>query len=453
MDVLNNLNVAISDSCNADLYAKFLPKKVNFSSSEDISAFFEASDKDFSLLIFENISLKEEILSKIITLSGDFSMLYSEYYDNINKKVPLCDYLDGSLRDDFDFGKCIIVNNAKAKEAVKAQKEKLFHAGLYDFRLKISRLGKILKTESFYTLYNSGNSSEDFETAHFAYCDPKNRDYQIEAEKVFTQYLETINAKIPPVNTEVKDFDLLVKTFKTLASIIIPVKNRPDTILTAINSALNQKTNFPFNVIVVDNHSESLTTGKIRSIKNPALVHIIPEETDLGIGGCWNKAINSPYCGAFAVQLDSDDVYSSDDVLQKIVDVFLREKCGVVIGSYRLTDFQMRPLNDIIIDHREYTKENGVNNALRVNGFGAPRCYFTPIIRENPFENLSYGEDYDLCLRLSRQYKLERIFDVLYLCRRWSGNSDAGLSLEAMVKNNTLKDSLRTRELKLRISK
>jgi hypothetical protein len=442
------INAAISEHCDAEKYQKYNAVKLDFSSSEAVSAYFEALESDFSLFIFENVIIKEDVLEKILRENADFALLYSEYYDNVKTYIPLCDYSDGSVRDDFDFGKCIIVSTRLAKEAVKNLDKSAVKAGFYDFRLQMSRLGRIIKTESFYTLYN--NDDKDFETSHFAYCEPRNQEYQKEAEKVFTKYLRQTGAFIQPVLSGVKDFDNIVNSYKTRLSVIIPVKNRPNTIKDAINSALSQQTDFQFNVIVIDNHSDTETFDAIESEKDPRLVHLVPERTDLEIGGCWNYGIENENCGAFAVQLDSDDVYSNPHVLQKIHDTFIKEKCGVLIGSYRLTDFSLKPITDFIIDHKEYTEENGVNNALRINGFGAPRCYLTSLIRIEKFKNYSYGEDYDLCLRLSRKYKLSRIFEVLYLCRRWGGNSDANLTPEKITKNNSLKDSFRTEEINKR---
>jgi GT2 family glycosyltransferase len=448
-----NLKFIVSEGCNIPESIKKDALSLNFSKSEHILEYFDNCETDFTMFIFENIKFSTADISKLLTEhKEDWSILYSEFTDKDGKNFPLCNYSQGSVRDDFDFGKCMIINNQKAKSILGSLDTNLNHAALYDLRLQLSRVGEIVKTEKFYTLYNNSNDP-DFENSHFSYCDPRNRDYQIEAEKVFTKYLKQINAYITPCTSEITDFDRIVSSFKYTASVIIPVKNRPNTIKDAINSALSQKTDFDFNVIVINNHSENSTTEAINSIKNQRLVHLIPKEENLGIGGCWNLGINNENCGAFAVQLDSDDVYSDTDTLQKIVDTFRKEKCGVVIGSYRLTDIEMKPLNNLIIDHREYTQENGANNALRVNGFGAPRCYFTPAVRQNQFKNFSYGEDYDLCLRLSRKYKIARIFDVLYLCRRWSGNSDANLNQEAITRNNTSKDSFRTEEIIARTRK
>jgi glycosyltransferase involved in cell wall biosynthesis len=282
---------------------------------------------------------------------------------------------------------------------------------------------------------------------------PSNREYQKEAEKIFTKYLRDIDCLISPIDTAVEDFDSIVKQYPVTASVVIPVKDRPEVIGDALKSALHQQTNFPYNVIVVLNQSGEATKNIVADYAkhNSKVVMIENEEPDIKIGGCWNIAINSKHCGAFAIQLDSDDVYSSPNVLSQIVDTFMNEKCGVLIGSYRITDINLNPLSDTIIDHREYTPQNGVNNALRVNGFGAPRCYLTELVRKNQFKNESYGEDYDLCLRLSRQYKLSRIFDVLYLCRRWGKNSDSNLTPERMAQLNYAKDTFRTNEMLARM--
>jgi glycosyltransferase involved in cell wall biosynthesis len=268
-------------------------------------------------------------------------------------------------------------------------------------------------------------------------------------EKVFMNYLKEINAFIPP---ERKKTINLNKTFQNEVSVVIPVKNRANTITDAISSALNQRTKFSFNVIVVDNYSNDSTTGKIKNItsRDNRVIHIIPEKTDLGIGGCWNEAIFHPACGKFAVQLDSDDLYSDENTLQKIVDKFYEENCAMVIGSYKLINFNLKEIPPGLIDHREWTDENGHNNALRINGLGAPRAFYTPVIREIKFPNVSYGEDYAVGLVISRQYKMGRIYEPIYLCRRWEGNTDASLTIEKQNANNIYKDLLRTEEIKLR---
>lgn len=429
-----NINIAISNTC-ANLAEKFTGcHTIDFGSGEAISEFFEAADKPCSLLIFGDVSPHDTLpdLNKYSAMA---------YYSGEEMLI-------GSVRDTFDFGVCVLINNSVAKEAVRRTDHTIKLAGFYDFWLQLSRFGNILRQQNpFYDV--NIHEGDDLNAAHFAYCDPRNRDYQKEAEKVFTKFLKDIDCIIKPVNEGVDDFDNIVKRYPVTASVIIPVKDRQEVISDAIIAALGQKTNFPFNVIVVDNHSQVPVKEimRFRDIVDSRLIIIEPEEDDLNIGGCWNKAINDPRCGAIAVQLDSDDVYSSENTLQTIVDKFMEEKCGVLVGSYRLTDINLNPLNDLIIDHREYTPENGVNNALRVNGFGAPRCYLTELVRKHQFKNVSYGEDYDLCLRLSRRYKLSRIFDVLYLCRRWGKNSDANLTPEKLAKFNRIKDQFRTDEM------
>lgn len=431
---IQNINIALSEAC-AHLAENFAGcRTVDFRSGEAIADFFEAADKPCSLLIFGDVTLCDVLPD----LNKYSAMAYFSREE----------FLLGSVRDTFDFGACILVNNAVAKEAVCRTDRTVKLAGFYNFWLQLSRFGNILRQEApFYDV--NVNDGEDLDAAHFAYCDPRNRDYQLEAEKVFTKYLQDIGCIVKPATTGVPDFDEIIRRYPVIASVIIPVKDRQEVISDAILAALGQKTNFPFNVIVVDNHSQVPVKEimRFRDIVDPRLVIIEPEEDDLNIGGCWNKAIDSPQCGAIAVQLDSDDVYSSGNTLQTVVDKFMAEKCGVLIGSYRLTDFNLNPLNDIIIDHREYTPENGVNNALRVNGFGAPRCYLTELVRAAKFKNVSYGEDYDLCLRLSRKYKLSRIFDVLYLCRRWGKNSDSNLTPEKLAQFNRIKDQFRGDEM------
>ncbi len=429
-----DINIALSSTC-AHLTERFGEcRTVDFGSGGAVAEFFEDADKEFSLLIFGDVTPHETlpVLNKYSALA---------YHSRE-------EYLIGSVRDTFDFGACVVANNEIAKEAVRRIDRTTKYAGFYDFRLQLSRFGNIIRQEKpFYDLNTS--NGEDLDAAHFAYCDPKNRDYQIEAEKVFTKFLKDIDCLIKPHNEGVANFYEIIKRYPTKASVIIPVKNRPDIVCDAITSALGQKTKFPFNVIVVDNHSELpvKTIAKCLKIDDPNLIIIEPSAKDLQIGGCWNTAINDPRCGAIAVQLDSDDVYSSENTLQTIVDKFMVEKCGVLVGSYRLTDINLNPLNDLIIDHREYTPENGVNNALRVNGFGAPRCYLTELVRSHQFKNVGYGEDYDLCLRLSRRYKVSRIFDVLYLCRRWEHNSDSNLTPEKLSRFNRIKDQFRTDEM------
>lgn len=380
------------------------------------------------------------------------SMAYADHYKTIKGERtphPVIDYQLGSVRDDFDFGSLLMFRTDYLKRAIneiEAEKE-YQHSALYALRLALSRYGELthirefLYTETEIDLRKSGEKQ-------FDYVDPRNRQVQIEREEVFTRHLKKIGAYLKPGMMTV---DLKEGEFSHEASIIIPVRNRARTINDAIRSVLEQETSFPFNLIIIDNHSTDGTSEIIEQYKNDnRVIHLIPERTDLGIGGCWNLGINHPQCGRFAIQLDSDDLYSSPHTVQTIVDKFYKEQCAMVIGSYRMTDFTLQTLPPGVIDHKEWTDENGHNNALRINGLGAPRAFFTPLLRKIRVPNTSYGEDYALGLAFSRQYRIGRIYDVLYLCRRWEGNSDAALSIEKINQNNNYKDSLRTLEIKLR---
>ena len=268
-------------------------------------------------------------------------------------------------------------------------------------------------------------------------------------EEICTEHLKRIGAYIAPgFRTVSPDPDFKPEV---TASVIIPVFNRVRTVADAVHSALSQECDFDYNVIVVDNHSTDGTSEKLASIEDRRLKVIVPERDDLGIGGCWNLAVNSPHCGMYAVQLDSDDIYRDGSTLQKIIDLFRSEGCGMVVGAYEMTDFDLNPLPPGIIDHREWTEENGRNNALRVNGLGAPRSFVVPLLRTIGFPNVSYGEDYAVGLRICREYRIGRIYEPLYCCRRWEGNSDAALSIERVNANNIYKDSIRTWELEARI--
>lgn len=380
------------------------------------------------------------------------SMVYADHYKTIKGERtphPVIDYQLGSVRDDFDFGSLLMFRTDYLKRAInKIEAEKEYqYSALYALRLALSRYGELthirefLYTETEIDLRKSGEKQ-------FDYVDPRNRQVQIEREEVFTRHLKKIGAYLKPGMMTV---DLKEGEFSHEASIIIPVRNRARTINDAIRSVLEQETSFPFNLIIIDNHSTDGTSEIIEQYKNDnRVIHLIPERTDLGIGGCWNLGINHPQCGRFAIQLDSDDLYSSPHTLQTIVDKFYKEQCAMVIGSYRMTDFTLQTLPPGVIDHKEWTDENGHNNALRINGLGAPRAFFTPLLRKIRVPNTSYGEDYALGLAFSRQYRIGRIYDVLYLCRRWEGNSDAALSIEKINQNNYYKDSLRTLEIKLR---
>ena len=318
-------------------------------------------------------------------------------------------------------------------------------AALYDLRLRLSREGLIFRIPEF--LY----SEKELDTRlsgekQFDYVNPRNREVQIEMEQVFTAHLKAIGAYLPPI---FKNLRLQNEDFKTEASVIIPVRNREKTIAEAIRSVLSQQTNFTFNILVIDNHSTDETTSIIKKMaqKRPQIIHIIPPRADLGIGGCWTHAIMDERCGRFAIQLDSDDLYINNRVLQRIVDTFRNNQCAMVIGSYQMVNFKLEEIPPGIIDHKEWTPDNGRNNALRINGLGAPRAFYTPLLRQIRIPNVSYGEDYATALAISREYQIGRIYEPLYLCRRWEGNSDADLNIQRVNANNFYKDKIRTIEI------
>lgn len=374
-------------------------------------------------------------------------MVYADHYvvkDGIREAHPLIDLQEGALRDDFDFGTVTLVRTDVLREFTERQTREYEYAALYAFRLYMQRKGLIFHlNEYLYTseMLDMRKSGEK----QFDYVNPRNREVQIEMEQAVTEHLTIIGALVD--NKKYKEPQFTLGDFPVEASVIIPVFNREKTIADAVRSALSQEASFEYNVIVVDNHSTDNTGKILREISDPRLVVIVPERTDLGIGGCWNEAVYSKSCGRFAVQLDSDDLYSGPDTLQRIVDCFHEQRTGMVIGSYRMCDFDLQTLPPGIIDHREWTDDNGANNALRINGLGAPRAFFTPLLREVGFPNTSYGEDYALGLWFSRTYRIGRIYEELYLCRRWGGNSDADLSIDKLNKNNSYKDKLRTIEL------
>ena len=393
--------------------------------------------------------MSEDALARMVRVADDTGalMVYADHYvvkDGIREAHPLIDLQEGALRDDFDFGTVTLVRTDVLREFTERQSREYEYAALYAFRLYMQRKGLIFHlNEYLYTseMLDMRKSGEK----QFDYVNPRNREVQIEMEQAVTEHLTIIGALVD--NKKYKEPQFTLGDFPVEASVIIPVYNREKTIADAVRSALSQEASFEYNVIVVDNHSTDNTGKILREISDPRLVVIVPERTDLGIGGCWNEAVYSKSCGRFAVQLDSDDLYSSTDTLQRIVDCFHEQRTGMVIGSYRMCDFDLQTLPPGIIDHREWTDDNGANNALRINGLGAPRAFFTPLLREVGFPNTSYGEDYALGLWFSRTYRIGRIYDELYLCRRWGGNSDADLSIDKLNKNNSYKDKLRTIEL------
>lgn len=403
-----------------------------------------------------NVTLDSNYMQRIeeVAADSDASITYSYYREKSGDEIilhPVNDYQFGSVRDDFDFGSLVLLNAADvlaASESFSPNESCGPDGGWYALRLRMS-IGKTVAAlpEYLYTVEKkdfrkSGDKQHD-------YVNPCNASYQAHMERVFTDYLNEIDGLVSmtPIRPDISDGDFPVE-----ASVIIPVRNRVATIGDAVKSALSQIADFKFNVIVVDNGSNDGTRELLESISDEKLIIIKAEDNEyLGIGGCWNKALMSESCGRFAIQLDSDDLYPDNNVIQKIVDKFKSERCAMVVGSYCMTDFNLNPIPPGIVDHKEWTNLNGANNALRINGFGAPRAFFTPVARTVRFPNVSYGEDYAIALRISREYAVGRIFEPIYCCRRWDGNSDADLSVETVNRHNEYKDFLRSVELIARI--
>lgn len=404
------------------------------------------------------LEMGEFAVERMTAVADDMSadMVYADHYElvagedgrEVRRRHPLIECQKGALRNDFDFGSVLLFRTSSFKKAVEAMDKDWNWGALYDLRLRMDRIvhmNEYLYTEVETDLRKSGEKQ-------FDYVDPSNREVQIEMEKICTDHLKRIGGYLEPVFKDPQPAEDQV--FPVTATVVIPVFNRIRTVRDAVESALSQECDFPFNVIVVDNHSTDGTTALLEEIaaKDERLIHVVPTRNDLGIGGCWNQAVHHEKCGEFAVQLDSDDVYSGTDTLTKIVNAFREQKCAMVVGTYQMTDFSMNPIPPGIIDHREWTEDNGRNNALRINGLGAPRAFWTPLLRTINLPNTSYGEDYALGLRISREYRIGRIYDVLYCCRRWEGNSDAALEIEKVNANNLYKDRIRTWELEARIA-
>ncbi|MBO5053915.1 MAG: glycosyltransferase [Muribaculaceae bacterium] len=426
----------------------------SLNSSNTMKKIAEAAQGEYILLYtkYNNLVMGYFALDRFVRLAEDSKagMLYADSYTVVEGKKtnsPVIDYQFGSLRDDFNFGSVLFFNAADFKKAAAGIDVHYDAAGLYDLRLRISRIAPIVHINEYLysdvTIDNRKSGEKIFD-----YVDPKNRGVQIEMEKACTAHLKEIGGYLEPKFTEI---DFNKGDFEYEASVIIPVRNRIRTIRDAIKSVLSQKTDFPFNLIVIDNHSTDGTTEAIDEFKDdPRLVHIVPQRDDLGIGGCWNAGVQHPKCGKFAVQLDSDDVYADENTLTKMVKAFYDQKCAMVVGTYELTDIDKNPIPPGVIDHKEWTPENGRNNALRINGLGAPRAFYTPMLREIHVPNTSYGEDYALGLAFSRHHQIGRVYDVVYLCRRWEDNSDASLDVVKMNNNNLYKDRIRTWELQAR---
>ncbi len=438
-------------------------------STDDLRKVSSALTEDFILINTKPVecSLGYLALERFAEVAEytDADMLYSDYYELVDgqrRKHPVIDCQSGALRDDFDFGPVQVFRSDAFKKAVSEMDVDYSFGAMYDLRLRmhnIVHIGEFLYTGEEMDLRKSGEKQ-------FDYVNPRNREVQIEMENICTAYLKRIGAFLAPgaKSVEVNASEEVCETvsdkfgvtasdgFGVTASVIIPVFNRVRTVKDAVLSALSQECDFEYNVIVVDNHSSDGTSKVLEDIEDPRLVVIVPERDDLGIGGCWNLAVHDARCGLYAVQLDSDDVYKDGTTLQKVIDVFRKEKCAMVIGSYEMTDFNMKLLPPGVIDHKEWTDANGKNNALRINGLGAPRAFYVPLLREINFPNVSYGEDYAVGLRISREYHIGRIYEPIYCCRRWEGNSDAALDITRVNANNFYKDSVRTWELKARIS-
>lgn len=424
--------------------------------TETLRKIADASAGDYTLIYTGNAVLQMGMfaLDRMLQVARDTDagLVYADYHevrDGRRSEHPVIDCQAGSLRDDFDFGPVLLYRTDALKQAIGQMERDYRFAGLYDLRLRVSQSASIVHINEYLYSDIKDNGSCDIDSL-FSYVDPKNRDVQLEMEQACTDHLKRIGAYLEPTFGEPA---FAGDGFEYEASVIIPVRNRVRTIADAIASVLKQQAGFKFNLIVIDNHSTDGTTEAIdRFASDDRLIHIVPQRDDLGIGGCWNAGVNHPACGRFAVQLDSDDVYADEHTLQKIVDAFYRQRCAMVVGTYRLTDFDMNPIPPGVIDHREWTPDNGRNNALRINGLGAPRAFYTPLLRELKVPNTSYGEDYALGLRFSRGYRIGRIYDVLYLCRRWDDNSDASLDIVRTNRNNVYKDRLRTWELQARIA-
>jgi hypothetical protein len=416
-----------------------------------------SGEAEFSLILTleSKVSFGMLALERLLAVTSDTgaAWVYSDYFDQLGDKLtphPVIDYQPGSLRDDFDFGPVVFLQNGALKEAADDLEDSYEVAGLYQLRLKMSQKTLPLRIPEFLYKVEALETRESGKKM-FDYVDPKNRSVQVEMEKVATQHLKEIEGYLSP------EFDPIrfeEGSWPVEASVIIPVLNRERTVTDAIESVMSQLTSFEFNLILVDNHSTDSTTELVGALseKYDKLIHVIPDRFDLGIGGCWNVGIHHSQCGKFAVQLDSDDLYSGPDTLQQIVDAFYEQKCAMVIGSYQMTNFDLEQIPPGIVDHKEWTPDNGRNNALRINGLGAPRAFYTPVLRKINIPNVSYGEDYGVGLAISRHFQIGRIYNPVYLCRRWEENSDASLSVEALNKHNLYKDRLRSIELSARIN-
>lgn len=456
--LVRTIVVAHGGDCTASVEKCKSLKVDSLTSGKTINAVIGSLSTDYLLVVnqAQSITLNQAALERFVQIAGDSKagMLYSDFYEVKQGKRtehPTIDYQLGSIRDNFDFGALMLFSVAAVKKSVKqyGRIANVSRAGLYDLRLKVSADHEIFHIQELLYTKTESDARKSGEKL-FDYVDPRNRQVQIELEKVATSHLKNIGAYLKPKFSKVPK---TTDAYPVEASVVIPVRNRERTIGEAVRSVLSQKPDFTFNLIVVDNHSTDGTTALLKSIaeKDRRLVHIIPGRQDLGIGGCWNEAVLSPQCGRYAVQLDSDDLYSGPDTLQKIVNVFRKEGVAMVIGSYTLVNANLEPIPPGLIDHKEWTPANGRNNALRINGLGAPRAFNTALLRQILLPNTSYGEDYAVALRLSRDYQIGRIYESLYHCRRWEGNTDAALPIDKINRNDFYKDKIRSIEIAARI--
>ena len=422
-----------------------------FVKTESLHKIADQTTGKYTLLYTKSLPLKlgQSGLERMVRMAGDSNagLLYSDYLGLKGGKLqphPVLDYQEGSLRDDFNFGSVLLFKTSTLKSAIDSMENEYNFAGLYDLRLKVSQLGKIVRMPEFlYTEVETDTRKSGQKL--FDYVDPKNRELQIEMELACISHLKNVGAYLEP---RFKAIAFDQSDFPVEASVIIPVRNREKTVGEAIKSVISQKTDFDFNLIIVDNFSTDGTAEIIRSYaeKDDRIIHLVPDRNDLGIGGCWNAGVAHEQCGKFAIQLDSDDLYIDDNVVTRIVSAFYEQNCAMVVGSYRMVNFNLEEIPPGLIDHKEWTPENGRNNALRINGLGAPRAFYTPVLRDVKVPNTSYGEDYALGLNISRHYQIGRIYDPLYLCRRWEDNSDAELDIQKLNAHNFYKDKIRTME-------
>jgi len=453
-DIVSKIVVIIKENQTVDYNHSHVTyiRANDFASSSVVRMMADLAATEYVMLYTKGfpLDLGKFCLQRMIQICEDCDagMVYSDYYENKNNVMslhPVIDYQEGSLRDDFNFGSVMLYRTSSLKEAASVMKDNYLFAGFYDLRLKVSQKRKLIHIqEPLYTEIEPDMRKTG--EKQFDYVDPRNRAVQIEMETACTDHLKKINGWLKP---EFKSIAFSEGNFPVEASVIIPVRNRVKTIGDAITSVLSQKSGYSFNLIVIDNFSTDGTTDVIRSFaeKDERVVHIIPERKDLGIGGCWNEGVFSEKCGKFAIQLDSDDLYIDDNVISRVVDAFYMQQCAMVVGTYKMVNFNLQDIPPGIIDHKEWTPENGRNNALRINGLGAPRAFYVPVLRSIRIPNVSYGEDYAVGLAISRNYQIGRIYEPLYLCRRWDENSDASLDIAKTNNYNYYKDKIRSTEL------